>query len=639
MRHTASTPSARGRFKSIRARLAGIVVLFACGITTLVAVLSWMDGAATYVARRDGLKSLTDVAYKDVEQQYEEFTSGKLAEKEAKERAKNVLRHMRYDTTGYFFVYDDNLISIVHGGQPTKEGTDMSTQVDANGKYYDREMRDLGVAHGEGFVDYLIVKPGSDQSSQKDAFPKVTFVKRFAPWGWTIGTGVYLDEVAAQIWWKTLVASAIGAAFLVLIGGIAAMVIFSLTRRLDAVSKAIVALAHGDCNVVLPPVTSDDEIGDLAKAVQIFKDNAVAFETAAKEKIHLGAAAADDQRRAAAAAIATERSTVVISVGAGMTELAKGNLTYRMPDGMPAEYATLQTDFNAAVNKLKETLMVVVSTTQAIQLGTQEISTASDDLSHRTAQQAAALEETAAALGAITATVKKSADGAMHARQVVAGANENAKQSAVVVRQAVEAMDAIAKSSNQIGQIIGVIDEIAFQTNLLALNAGVEAARAGEAGRGFAVVASEVRALAQRSADAAKEIKGLITASTTQVGQGVKLVAETGKSLERIMAQVSEINVVVGEIAEGSKEQATGLAEVNIAIDQMDQVTQQNAAMVEKSTAASHKLSEETAQLAVLVGQFQVGGSTGDDAMRRQLQKAAPHAFRPQPKAATARSR
>jgi len=274
----------------------------------------------------------------------------------------------------------------------------------------------------------------------------------------------------------------------------------------------------------------------------------------------------------------------------------------------------------------------VTLSADAIQTGTQDMSTASDDLSHRTEQQAASLEQTAAALDEITATVKKSAEGATHARQVVAAADGDAKKSAIVVRQAVEAMDAIAKSAQQISQIIGVIDEIAFQTNLLALNAGVEAARAGDAGRGFAVVASEVRALAQRSAEAAKEIKGLISTSATQVDHGVKLVGETGKSLERIMAQVTEINDVVGAIAAGAKEQATGLDEVNSAVNQMDQVTQQNAAMVEQSTAASRSLSQETAQLAGLVGQFRIGQASADSATRRQLQKAAPHAFRQPPK-------
>jgi methyl-accepting chemotaxis protein len=195
-------------------------------------------------------------------------------------------------------------------------------------------------------------------------------------------------------------------------------------------------------------------------------------------------------------------------------------------------------------------------------------------------------------------------------------------------------MDAIAKSSHQISQIIGVIDEIAFQTNLLALNAGVEAARAGEAGRGFAVVASEVRALAQRSAEAAKEIKGLISTSTTQVNRGVDLVAETGKSLERIVAQVAEVNGVIADIASGAKEQSIALAEVNTAIGQMDQVTQQNATMVEETTAASHSLSQETEQLADLMGQFQVAGAQDADPLRRELKQAAPHAFRDAPKKA-----
>ena len=207
--------------------------------------------------------------------------------------------------------------------------------------------------------------------------------------------------------------------------------------------------------------------------------------------------------------------------------------------------------------------------------------------------------------------MKKSAEGTSHARQVVTTADADAKQSAVVVRQAVDAMSAIAKSSQQISQIIGVIDEIAFQTNLLALNAGVEAARAGEAGRGFAVVASEVRALAQRSAQAAKEIKALISDSAGQVDAGVKLVAETGRSLERIMAQVTEINAVVGDIAAGAQEQSTALQEINGAIEQMNLVTQQNAAMVEQSTAAGHSLSEEILE-AGAIGRSVPGWAVGE---------------------------
>jgi methyl-accepting chemotaxis protein len=241
-----------------------------------------------------------------------------------------------------------------------------------------------------------------------------------------------------------------------------------------------------------------------------------------------------------------------------------------------------------------------------IKVSTREISVAADDLSKRTEQQAASLEQTAAALDEITATVKKAAEGASHAREVVASAKQESQSAENVVKKAVEAMGSIEKSSSQINTIIGVIDEIAFQTNLLALNAGVEAARAGEAGRGFAVVASEVRALAQRSADAAKEIKSLISASEEHVASGVDLVGAAGKALNRILAQVLDINEVVSNIASGAQEQSTGLQEVNTAVNQMDQVTQQNAAMVEQTTAASHALEQQSRQLVEVVGRFKL---------------------------------
>ncbi|ACB93768.1 methyl-accepting chemotaxis protein [Beijerinckia indica] len=328
----------------------------------------------------------------------------------------------------------------------------------------------------------------------------------------------------------------------------------------------------------------------------------------------------------------TERVRAVNEIGLGLAQLADNNLSYRIEKAFIPAFEKLRSDFNLSLEKLLSTMLQITDSTQTIQSGTQEISTAADDLSRRTEQQAASLEETAAALDQITATVKKAAEGALHARQIVVAANEDAKKNGLVVRRTVEAMDGIAKSAQQINQIIGVIDEIAFQTNLLALNAGVEAARAGDAGRGFAVVALEVRALAQRSAEAAKEIKSLIMASTSEVDHGVKLVAETGGTLENIMRQVGEINHLVNAIAEGTKEQAVGLEQVNTAINQMDQVTQQNAAMVEESTAASHALSQETRQLSNLVGQFQIGALCDNprrngDAMPFALQKGAPDVF------------
>jgi len=282
-------------------------------------------------------------------------------------------------------------------------------------------------------------------------------------------------------------------------------------------------------------------------------------------------------------------------------------------------------------------MAAVSGATHAIRSGAGEISTAADDLSRRTEQQASSLEETAAALEQITVTVKKTAEGAKHARDVVSTAKVDADKSGEVVREAMAAMTGIDKSSKQISQIIGVIDEIAFQTNLLALNAGVEAARAGDAGRGFAVVASEVRALAQRSAEAAKQIKGLISASTAQVGQGVKLVAQTGEALGRIVAQVVEINGVITDIAASAQEQATGLQQVNAAVNEMDGVTQKNAAMVEETTAASHALAGETEQLGRLIARYRIAQAE-EDPLRKELKRAAPHAFREAPKKAAPES-
>ncbi len=321
-----------------------------------------------------------------------------------------------------------------------------------------------------------------------------------------------------------------------------------------------------------------------------------------------------------------QRDSVIAAFGQSLSRLADGDLRARIEIEVSEQFQRLKVDFNSALDQLEATLTEVKSGTDAIKVGTDEISQASDDLSRRTESQAASLEETAAAVGEITGTVRKTAEGAREAHEVVAHAKKDAERSGEVVRRAIEAMSAIENSSKQISQIIGVIDEIAFQTNLLALNAGVEAARAGEAGRGFAVVASEVRALAQRSAEAAKEIKGLISASTTQVAQGVELVGETGQTLTRIVERVSQINQVVSEIASSANEQAQGLSQVNTAVGQMDQATQQNAAMAEEATAATRNLQQQTEILAQLVSRFRTSREVAPAARHERKTAASPRA-------------
>jgi methyl-accepting chemotaxis protein len=332
----------------------------------------------------------------------------------------------------------------------------------------------------------------------------------------------------------------------------------------------------------------------------------------------------EQARQKAALAHAAEVSAQVCDALAdGLHLLARGDLTARIDAELEGEYARLRTDFNDAASSLRQAFTAMAETAQAVASSSREITVASDDLSRRTEQQAAALEQTAAALDEITATVRRSAEGAKEAASAVAAARSDAERSGTVVREAVSAMGEIERSSSQISQIIGVIDEIAFQTNLLALNAGVEAARAGDAGRGFAVVAQEVRALAQRSADAAKEIKGLIAASSQHVERGVKLVDQTGAALTGIVGKVVEINTLITEFAQSSQEQATGLGQVNTAVNQMDQVTQQNAAMVEEATAAAVSLNDEAAKLTNLVSGFKTGaGIAGAQTPRRALAAA-----------------
>jgi methyl-accepting chemotaxis protein len=305
----------------------------------------------------------------------------------------------------------------------------------------------------------------------------------------------------------------------------------------------------------------------------------------------------------------TARELGVIQIATALTALAEGDLARRLPQPLIPELDKLRLDFNRASESLHDTMRSVGQAANSVRTGSDEIRSSSEDLSRRTEQQAANLQQTAATLDEITAKVKQTADGARNARDLVGQAKSDAEKSGEVVREAVKSMSGIENSSGQIGQIISVIDEIAFQTNLLALNAGVEAARAGDAGRGFAVVAQEVRVLAQRSAEAAREIKALISESGRQVSNGVNLVGEAGRALERIAGQVTDINGVIADIAASAQEQAVGLNEVNTSVNQMDQVTQQNAAMVEQSTAASHSLAGEAAELSRVVGRFRLGGN------------------------------
>jgi methyl-accepting chemotaxis protein len=288
-------------------------------------------------------------------------------------------------------------------------------------------------------------------------------------------------------------------------------------------------------------------------------------------------------------------------------ELAAKKLNCRISDDLAGRFREMATDFEQAVSGLRDAMSSVADSIDSLSTSTREIATASQDLSSRTEHEASSIEQSSAAIEEVAAQVGKTAESAQSAQSIVTQAGAEAQASNQVVASAISAMGRIEKSSSDIGKIIGAIDEIAFQTNLLALNAGVEAARAGDAGRGFAVVASEVRGLAQRSADAAKQIKALVATASSEVAGGVELVSATGEALARIGAKVGEMRGVVDEILDSARQQAASLREIKQAIGELSGATQQNAAMAEEATAASASLAKETASLSQLVGQFELG--------------------------------
>ena len=403
-----------------------------------------------------------------------------------------------------------------------------------------------------------------------------------------------------------------GAVGLLVVAAISLFILnIGLVRPLMAINSTMAKLAAGNTSLTIPGVGRKDEVGEMANALEVFRKAAV-------EKIELERQTeeqrgmTEEERRKNAElerAKAEAAATATTGLGEGLKHLADGDLTFQLEKSFAPEFEQLRNDFNGAVAQLADTLRSVADASSAINDGSREVSSSADDLSKRTEQQAASLEETAAALDQITVNVANSSKRAEEARKIAVQANESAAASGRVVANAVDAMQRIEQSSDQISNIIGVIDEIAFQTNLLALNAGVEAARAGDAGKGFAVVAQEVRELAQRSAQAAKEIKDLIRNSSVEVENGVKLVSETGEALKTIETYIITVNQHMDSIATSAKEQSVGLAEVNTAVNQMDQVTQQNAAMVEETSAAGATLANECGKLRQLISQFQLSNA------------------------------
>ena len=446
--------------------------------------------------------------------------TGALSEADAQKTALAIIRTLRYEKQEYFWINDMAPRMVMHPIRPELDGKDLQNNKDPTGKQLFVEFVEVVKREGAGFVSYLWPKPGADQP-----VPKLSYVQGFQPWGWVIGTGVYMDDIDQEFWRDALRMGGSTLALLIVLGVGGLWVATSIVNPLNHVVDTAERVARGDLNGELV-VTGRDEVARVLTAMQTM------------------------------------------------------------------------------VEQLRNIVDNVMRSTDQVGTSAEEIAQESADLSQRTEEQAAALEETAASMEELTATVKNSADNAGQANQLAGAACVQAEQGGQVVERTVAAMAAIRQSSRRIADIIGVIDEIAFQTNLLALNAAVEAARAGEQGRGFAVVAGEVRKLAQRSADAAKEIKMLITDSVAKVEDGGRLVEQSGQTLREIVGAVKKVSNIVAEIAAATREQASGIEQVNKAILQMDQVTQKNAGLVSQAAQASQSINEQTFELQRLMDFF-----------------------------------
>ncbi len=584
-------------------------------LVALVVVIAGIIGALTYFEISDFRRMEYQNRYKSLEAQvtgavsildyfHRLETTGELSREEAQKRAYEAISAIWYDEAGYLYIMDYTGTFLVHPSDALR-GTNQWNLTDKAGNLFTQEMAEVARSGG-GITTYEWNKPGQPEDV---LFEKVSYNAAFGPWELVVGTGAYIDEVEALVAGEVRHAAMMGGGAIAALLLVAILLSRSITRPLNRVRAALDSVANDDISAEVPFVRLRNEIGLMAKSTKALQDKV-------SERLELERQQAESQRTIdAERQVNTERQKsenerqahVVATIRTALEAVANGDLSVRCSD-LGERDAELRRHFNDALGSL-ETAMAQI-TTKGGDIGTakDEIRRATMELSQRTESQAANLEETSAALEELSSSVRLTAEGARDAAESVVSVAQETETSDAIVNDAVSAMSGIERSSAQISNIIGVIEDIAFQTNLLALNAGVEAARAGESGKGFAVVAQEVRELAQRSSAAAKDVKDQIVESSVQVENGVKLVGQTGEALKRIFTQIKSARDTVTAIAESASEQDTTLRSLTSSINDMDATTQQNAAMAEETTACTEALATDTEQLIGLINRFRVSG-------------------------------
>ncbi|HTN62367.1 MAG TPA: methyl-accepting chemotaxis protein [Devosia sp.] len=624
---------------SIARRLYCLIAIFAVGFAGVLAFQLYTLRSNLEDFKRTELQSVVQAATSIAQNYYDRSQAGEFSEDEAKRLALASLRGFRYQGGEYVFIDTLDMVMLMHPTKPEKEGTDRSIEADGRGKLFMKEMITDAAANGSAFVTYLFKDPkGGD-------FDKVSYSEVFRPWGWNIASGVLMTQVDAIFVGAALTSGAIALGVTLLLLLIGVLISRSISVPIAGLNANMVALANDNFDIELKGQDRKDEIGDMARAVEVFRGNGlkvsqmteaeaarIIADQAARQlmmtelqsafgQVVDAAIAGDFSRRVETEfpdpelnGLANSVNDLVNTVDRGiedvgqvLTALANTDLTCRMTGEYKGSFAKLKADTNAVADTLTEIIGRLKSTSGTLKTATGEILAGANDLSERTTRQAATIEETSAAMEQLASTVHENAKKAETASVQAQTLSHTAEDGGVIMVQATEAMDRITASSGKISNIIGLIDDIAFQTNLLALNASVEAARAGDAGKGFAVVAVEVRRLAQSAASASADVKVLIEQSANEVKGGTRLVSDAAGKLHSMLDAIRESTQALEAISKESHEQSSAIREVNVAVRQMDEMTQHNAALVEQTNAAIEQTEAQANELDNIIDVFSTG--------------------------------